>query len=97
MPVTDVPTYTANITRLTTTSFYPPFDVNIHEIERRPEEDVAIEEVPTRTTVQSWTTTSIRPPPTSLTTEEPAPPTVFEEKRNIPFDVLLKPGVLAGK
>ncbi|VDO55646.1 unnamed protein product [Onchocerca flexuosa] len=78
------------------------FDVD--ELEFEPDEkDVAIEEISTTTvssvTVQSWTTTSRRPvqPLTPLINQETAPPTIFEEKPNIPFDTLLKPGVLAGK
>uniref|UniRef100_A0A1I7V729 Secreted protein n=2 Tax=Loa loa TaxID=7209 RepID=A0A1I7V729_LOALO len=100
IPVTSAtPIYSLNITR--TTTHYSSFD--IHELELEPdEEDVAIEEIPATTvtsiTVQSWTTTSKRPllPLTPLITEQTAPPTVFDEKHNIPFDTLLKPGVLAG-
>ncbi|VDK75057.1 unnamed protein product [Litomosoides sigmodontis] len=98
-PVTSTTSaYPSNITR--TTTLRSSFD--IHEL-GEPDEDVAIEEVPATTvtsiTVQSWTTTSKRPllPLTRLITQQTAPPTVFDEKHNIPFDTLLKPGVLADK
>ncbi|VDM93800.1 unnamed protein product [Onchocerca ochengi] len=88
--------------RTRTTTHYSSFDID--ELEFEPDEkDVAIEEIPATTvtsvTVQSWTTTSRRPlqPLTPLITQQTAPPTIFEEKPNIPFDTLLKPGVLAGK
>uniref|UniRef100_A0A158Q8D1 Uncharacterized protein n=1 Tax=Elaeophora elaphi TaxID=1147741 RepID=A0A158Q8D1_9BILA len=101
LPITSAtPVYPLNITR--TTTHYSSFD--IHELGLEPdEEDVAIEEVSATTvtsiTVQSWTTTSRRPlqPLTPLIIDQTAPPTVFDEKHNIPFDALLKPGVLAGK
>ncbi|KAM3728901.1 putative syndecan [Dirofilaria immitis] len=70
------------------------------------EDDVAIEEeveedertvtVASITTVQTWTTTSRRPlTPPPLITQQTSPPTIFDEKHNIPFDSLLKPGILA--
>ncbi|CAG9530290.1 unnamed protein product [Cercopithifilaria johnstoni] len=101
LPVTSTTSvYPLNTTRLTTQ--YSSFDIHELGVESD-EDDVAIEEIPATTvtsiTVKSWTTTSRRPlqPLTPLITEQTAPPTVFEEKHNIPFDALLKPGVLAGK
>ncbi|VBB27321.1 unnamed protein product, partial [Acanthocheilonema viteae] len=98
LPITSATSvYPSNTTR--TSTQYSSFD--IHELGLEPDEDVAIEEIPAATvtsiTVQSWTTTSRRPllPLTPLITKQTAPPTVFEEKHNIPFDTLLRPGVLA--
>ncbi|KAK6111836.1 Syndecan domain family protein [Brugia pahangi] len=81
-----------------TTAQYSSFDIHELEVESD-EEDVAIEEIPATTvTVQSRMTTTKRPslqPLTPLITKQTAPPTVFDDKHNIPFDALLKPGVLA--
>lgn len=105
VPITGMPPlYTTNTTAREMAR--PPLDVNIHDMDRRPEEeDVAIEEevVTTRSSsTESWTTPVLRPrerptvTDTAPVTPAAPPPTIYDDKQNIPFDAsLLKPGVLA--
>ncbi|KHN73502.1 hypothetical protein Tcan_11761 [Toxocara canis] len=77
------------VTQQTTAATRTPY-VDVHEVERRPvEEDVRIEEEPTTTR------TTPRESYSEMTTPRTPPPTIFEEERHAPIDVLLKPGILA--
>ncbi|VDM42541.1 unnamed protein product [Toxocara canis] len=79
------------VTQQTTAATRTPY-VDVHEVERRPvEEDVRIEEEPTTTR------TTPRESYSEMTTPRTPPPTIFEEERHAPIDVLLKPGILAGQ
>lgn len=104
-PVTSssVPTNLLNTTPITTTTTHrSSFD--IHDLQFETDEDVAIEEIQTTTTVavvtvRTWTTTSRRPSQQLtplISVGKTTQPSVFDEKHNIPFDPLLEPGVLAG-
>uniref|UniRef100_A0A915C0T0 Syndecan n=1 Tax=Parascaris univalens TaxID=6257 RepID=A0A915C0T0_PARUN len=74
-----------------TTSATRTHHEDVHEIERRPiDEDVRIEEEPTTTR-----TTPLRESLPEMTTARTPPPTIFEDDRHAPIDVLLKPGILA--
>uniref|UniRef100_A0A1I8EUH3 Uncharacterized protein n=1 Tax=Wuchereria bancrofti TaxID=6293 RepID=A0A1I8EUH3_WUCBA len=98
--VTTSATSIYSLNTILTTTQYSSFDIHELEVESD-EEDVTTEEIlATTVTVQSRVTTTKRPslqPLTPLITKQTAPPTVFDDRHNIPFDALLKPGVLAGK